>query len=55
MDITLENSDQKIRIQGDLPKALREGLPMLYKVAKAASKIKELGKVQIRNYQLEIN
>lgn len=55
VDITQENSDQKIRIQADLPKELREGMPMLYKAARAAAKIPELANTKIRNYQLEIN
>lgn len=54
-DITNEKNDKKIRIQADLPKVLREGIPTLYKVAKAASKIEEFSDARVRDYQLEMN
>lgn len=50
-----EIPDKKIRIQADLPKILREGIPTLYKVASAASKSKEFSKVKVQNYQLELD
>lgn len=55
IDITREDCDKKIRIQADLPKALRTGVQNLYKVAKAASKIKEYESAMVRDYQLELN
>lgn len=53
--ITGENDDQKIRIHADLPKVLREGIQLLYKVAKAASKLGSYDSVKVFNYQLELN
>lgn len=50
-----DNKDNKYRIQADLPKELREGIPTLYKVANAASKIKEFTNVRVHDYQLELN
>lgn len=54
-EITREDCEQKMRVQADLPKALREGVQNLYKVVKAASKVKEFESAQIRDYQLELN
>lgn len=50
-----ENEDKKIRIQADLPKVIREGIPTLYKVANAATKSKKYNKVKVQDYQLELN
>lgn len=50
-----DNDDRKIRIPADLLKDLREGIPTLYKVANAASKIKEFANAKVHDYQLEIN
>lgn len=50
-----DDNTTKIRIQADLPKELREGIPTLYKVANAASKLKEFSNVRVHDYQLELN
>lgn len=50
-----EIPDKQIRIQADLPKVLREGMPTLYKVANAASKSKEFNNVKVQHYQLELD
>lgn len=55
VEITREDCDKKIRIQADLPKALREGVQNLYKVAKAATKYTEFENAQVRDFQLELN
>lgn len=49
------NDGIKIRIQADIPKPLREGIPTLYKVATAASKIQEFANAKVHDYQLELN
>lgn len=50
------NEDQqKIRIHADLPKELREAIPSLYKVAKAASKLNQYQSAKVVNYQLELD
>lgn len=54
IDITNEDGT-KIRIQADLPKELREGMPLMYISLRAALKIKEFEGAKIRNYQLELN
>lgn len=53
--ITGENDNKKIRIQADLPKELREGVQMLYRVAKAATKMEQVQSARVFNYQLEID
>lgn len=53
--ITGEKDDQKIRIHADLPKDLREGIQLLYKVAKVASKLDLYKTTKVYNYQLDIN
>lgn len=55
VEITRDDCDKKIRIQADLPKALREGVQNLYKVAKAATKFPEYENAQVRDFQLELN
>lgn len=40
-DITSEDGKRKIRVQADLPKPLRERMQVMYRVLKAAVKIKE--------------
>lgn len=49
-----ENSDQKTKITADLPKELREGVQVLYRVANAASKFEQYRSASIFNYQLEL-
>lgn len=55
MDITSEDGNNKIRVQADLPKPLREGLQVMYRVVKAASKIPEYASAKVSEYQLEVN
>lgn len=54
-EITSEDGCNKIRIQSDLPKPLREGLQVMERVVKAASKFPEFAAAKINNYQLEVN
>lgn len=54
--ITGNNDDeQRIRIHADLPKELREGVQLLYKVAKAAAKMDQFGSAKVTNYQLSLD
>lgn len=55
MGITSENDSHKIRIQADLPKPLREGLQVMQRVVKAASKIPEFESAKINDYSLQVN
>lgn len=50
-----ESGEHKVRIQADLPKELKEGIQMLYRVAKAASNTEQFRSAKVFNYQLEIN
>lgn len=50
-----DNQVKKIRIQADLPKELRDGIPSLYKVANAASKLRDYENARVHDYQLELN
>lgn len=51
-DIPQPQDQQKIKIQADLPRQLREDVKILYKVAKAAASIKEYKSAQVRDYAL---
>lgn len=53
--ITGENDEQRIRITADLPRELKEGVQMLYRVAEAASKFEQFRSARIFNYQLELD
>lgn len=55
LEITSEDGSSKIRIQADLPKVLREGMQVMYRVLKAALKIKKYESATITNYQLELD
>lgn len=44
----------QVKIQADLPKPLREGVSMLYKIARAAASLQDYSSARVRNYQLEI-
>lgn len=50
-----EGPNSKIRIQADLPKALRKRVQTLYRVATAASKIKPFEGAKVQDYQLVVN
>lgn len=50
-----EDGAGKIRIQADLPKLLREGMQSMYRVLRAATKLKEFDSAKINDYQLELN
>lgn len=54
-NITGENDTQTIRIQADVPKPLREGVKLMYKIVRAAASAKVYGEARVRNYQLELN
>lgn len=54
VEVTGENDSQKIRVLADVPKPLREGLKVMYKVARAATKAKVYGEARVQNYQLEL-
>lgn len=53
--VSSENGTSKIKIQADLPKPLREGMQVMYRVLRAATKIPEYASANINDYQLEIN
>lgn len=53
--IPMEGNNAKIRIQADLPKALREGMQSLYRVVTAASKIPHFEDAKVQDYQLTVN
>lgn len=55
MPITSEDGETTIRIHADLPKKLREHVPILYKIQKTASNIQEYKTAAIRNYQLVLH
>lgn len=46
---------QKVKIQADLPKALREDIPTLYKVVKAASTMEEYNTAAVRDFSVVLN
>lgn len=50
-----EQNDQRVRVQADLPRELKEGIQMLYLVAKAASNFEQFHSAKVFNYQLEID
>lgn len=55
VDITSEvDNKKKIRVLADLPKALREGIQAMYKVANAASKMEKYSTTKVKDYQLEV-
>lgn len=52
--MTAEGSST-IRIQADLPKKLREGVSLMYRVLKAAVKIQKYQSAEVRDYALHLN
>lgn len=46
---------QRIRVQADLPKQLRDDVTMLYRVARAASVMDEYKTAKVRDYALSLN
>lgn len=54
-NLTGDNDGQKTRIHADLPKELREGVQLLYKVSKAAAKQPQFHSAKVVNYQLELD
>lgn len=55
MDITSDDGPNKIRVQADIPKPLREGMQVMFRVAKAAAKIPEFASAKVTDYRLEVN
>lgn len=53
-NITPDDHD-KIKIQADLPKQLREDLQLLHRVARAASKLPQYQSATVRDYALQLN
>lgn len=53
--IAAEDGDTTIRIHADLPKKLREHVPILYKIQKTASNIQDYKTAAVRNYQLVLH
>lgn len=53
-DVSKKDKD-RIRIQADLPKQLREDIQLLYRVARAASKIPQYRSAIVREYALVLN
>lgn len=54
-DIPQGDDQQKIKIQADLPKKLRDRLGTLYKVVKAAAGMEEFKSAVIRNYAITLH
>lgn len=54
MTITSEDGG-KIRIQADLPKQLREGTNILYRITRAAAVTKKYKSITVRNYALQLD
>lgn len=54
LNIPQEEGKQKIRIQADLPKQLREDVNLLSKVSKAASTLPEFQSTSVRDYALNV-
>lgn len=50
-----EEGSNTVRIQADLPKKLREGLRLMYRVVKAASTIQKYRSAEVRDYALQLN
>lgn len=50
-----KDTDPIIRIQADLPRALREGIQTLYRIVNAASKIDSFAETRVQDYQLVVN
>lgn len=55
LDITGDNESHRIKVLSDIPKPLREGVKLMYKVVRAATKAKSYGVARVQNYQLELN
>lgn len=55
MNIPNEDGASRVKIQADLPKVLREGMQVMYRVLRAAIQLEEFKSAQINNYQLELN
>lgn len=55
LDITGDNDSHKIRVLTDIPKPLREGVKLMYKVVRAATKAKVYGVARVQNYHLELD
>lgn len=53
--ITSEDGLYTIRIQADLPKKIREHMPMMYKIQKAASELPDYKTAAVRNYQVVLH
>lgn len=54
-DIPQDDGKQRIKIQADLPWQLREQVPILYKIVKAASLSEEYKSAYVRDYTLVLN
>lgn len=54
-DVPTIEGQPSIKIQADLPKKLRDGLPILYKISKAASNMEEFKSLRIRDYAIILN
>lgn len=53
--IPQEEGKQRIRIQADLPKRLREDVSLLYRVSRAASLMEDFKTVKVTDYALSFN
>lgn len=51
-NIPVDGTNSKIKIQADLPKALREGIQTLYRVVSAASKLEQFEDIKVQDFQL---
>lgn len=54
-NIPQTDGNQRIKIQADLPKALREDVSVLYRVLRAAASIEEFKTASVRDYSVVLN
>lgn len=53
--VTSDDGEQKVRIQADLPKRLREEINILYRVTRAAANTQEYQNAVVRSYAIQLN
>lgn len=54
-DIPQSEGQQRIKIQADIPKKLRDGMATMYRIVKAASSMEEFQSVSIKDYAILLN
>lgn len=53
-DIPRPEGQQTVRIQADIPKKLRDGIPILYRISTAASNMEEFQSLVIKDYAIQL-